>query len=829
MAKAVSTVQVSITSQLGQGFSAAFQTADARMRGLRQSVSDTARVVGNIDAFRRQADVVKQAGYSWQAAKAKADQFREAINAQGAPTKRQTAELAKLEAAAGRAGDKFAQQRERLAEMGRELQRAGVHTGKLSAEYERLKAQLDATKAKHDRMEQSLARQQRIVSAMGTTWKGIAGAAAGVTAAGAVLAGPTRKAMTYDQQLSYMADTAAAGKGPEAYRQSKTEISNAIDAALKAGGGKREDAATALQTLIASGKFTQPEALAQLKDVTRTAFASGASSEDIAKTVIALKNFGIANPGAEMDKLLRAGQLGNFELKDMAKSLPQQLALGRASGMSGTTGLTELLAFNQVAMKTAGTPEEAGNNVVNLLQKFSGRDFAKSMADNINLRPGDPYKGSKKGKKEFDWAGYAIKQREQGVGAIDAFAMLLERQLAGDKRYQGLQKRIGQAGSDEEKKSTLEAMASIAEGSELGKLIADRQALMAALASLYGRKEMVDLRTGIDKSQGAVDQSSANIRGDTWAKAVDAQNALSRANEQTYNQLSGPLGKVLETANGLAEKFPGVTAGAYAAGTALSALAAGIAGSAIWGLLTRGGGAAAAAGGVAAAGTVGASAGASAAGTAAGSGALAGALRLAGPMGLLAGLANATTAEEDAVLEKSAQAERAKLAALTQQYGRDTLDKAYKAKAPWYQFGGVDNAQPDRVEAWVKAYLADKPAAAGAAGAPAPAVAPAAARPAPPDFSVMAPQNQVGPNPMLEVATQSSTAASNAAKAAAEAATAAQSRPNVQQTNNYNVTVQTPAQPGAAELGDALNKALRERERQKDADLRGSFLNQPKF
>lgn len=270
-------------------------------------------------------------------------------------------------------------------------------------------------------------------------------------------------------------------------------------------------------------------------------------------------------------------------------------------------------------------------------------------------------------------------------------------------------------------------------------------------------------------------------------------------------------------------------------------------------------------------------------------------MRLAGPLGMAAGLANATTKEEDATLEKSIKSEREKMAALTRQYGRETLEKAYKEQAPWYQVGGVDNARPDRVEAWVKAYMADKPAAASAAPPAAPA--------APPDWSVMAPQNkpaeappmfalppaakpaspaakpvapvvkvqpagqpapvvnvpasaqpatpiiQVPPSaqpaaPVVQVTppaanapsllaekvVESSRAASDAAKAASEAATAAQNRPNnITQNNNYNVTVQAPAQPGALEMQAALDRALRDRERQKDAELRGSMLNQPRY
>ena len=64
MALARSTVQVSITSQLGQGFSAAFQTADSRMVGLRKAASDTSKTLGNIDAYKKQQDAAKQAGYS---------------------------------------------------------------------------------------------------------------------------------------------------------------------------------------------------------------------------------------------------------------------------------------------------------------------------------------------------------------------------------------------------------------------------------------------------------------------------------------------------------------------------------------------------------------------------------------------------------------------------------------------------------------------------------------------------------------------------------------------------------------------------------------------
>ena len=77
-----------------------------------------------------------------------------------------------------------------------------------------------------------------------------------------------------------------------------------------------------------------------------------------------------------MNMAMSAGQAGGFELKDMAKWLPQQMAAASMSGMSGRAGFAKLAALNQAAMITAGNKEEAGNNVVNLLGKINSNDTA---------------------------------------------------------------------------------------------------------------------------------------------------------------------------------------------------------------------------------------------------------------------------------------------------------------------------------------------------------------------------------------------------------------------------------------------------------------------
>ena len=48
--------------------------------------------------------------------------------------------------------------------------------------------------------------------------------------------------------------------------------------------------------------------------------------------------------------------------------------------MSGMGGLAKLLAANQAAVITAGTKDEAGNNLVNLLAKINSQDTAKDAS-----------------------------------------------------------------------------------------------------------------------------------------------------------------------------------------------------------------------------------------------------------------------------------------------------------------------------------------------------------------------------------------------------------------------------------------------------------------
>lgn len=771
MSQAKSHVQVTIGGKIDPTYQNAFATADKRMAALGQHATDLNKKVGDIGAFRRQQNALKDAATEYTKAKQKVAALKAELVGIEKPTRAQAAALNAAERAASRAGGAYTQARTKLADMSRELERSGVNVAKLSSEYRRLKQELDGAKAKFDKHEASLKRQQAIVNGMRNAWQAIGGIATGAVAAGAVAAAPTRKALTYEEQLAYMADTAGAGQTPAQKAALQKQFSEAIENARQySKGANREGTASALQTLIASGLFDGGAAIAELPKVARTAFASGTNEKDIANIAIAAKNFGVKDMQSVFDKSLRAGQLGRNELRDMAPFLPQQMAMARASGMFGEQGMTDLLAFNQAAMLTAGTPAEANNNVVNLLKKFSSREFSDSIAKTVKVQKGDPFTAGKKGAKEFDWTGYMLKQREQGIDPISAFGSLLERQMAGDKRYQDLQKRAKSAGSDEERKAVISQMSSIVEGSAVGQIIADSEALKAALASLYGKKSMGEMKTQINQSGGFVDQSAAFLGGQNFAGAKMLSGNLDRANEQAYSQLEGPLKSVIDTLNAASQEFPKLTTAAYGATTALGAIAAFVAGNAIFNKFTSPTGTGAA--------PVASGGGAASAGGKAG---LFSKMLGMASFGLSAvSIANLTTPQEDDELANGPT----KWAALRKQYGQPTIDAARKKYQPWYQMG---SGYASENEKWVQQYVKD----AGGTS---------------------------------EAAKQAASAAQEAAKAATTAA----GRPNVNITNSYNVQVTAP-QPGAAELAAQLDKTLKAAQRKADADARASFLGQPNY
>lgn len=468
---------------------------------------------------------------------------------------------------------------ERVSQALRQVESASIGTGRAAATAAQDIARLGDGRAAQG-LEQVTRRATAAAAALRTV-QGLAGAggaalqlwgqgAAAVGAARMVLQQPVRETMAYDRRLANLANTAYAEAGVADRQAGMRSLDAAIMAAVRAGGGTREGALDTLDKLVASGVYQPNQAAAALPTLTRFGTAAAAEPGQLADIAIrAQQTFGVRDIQAVLDQAMRAGQLGGFELKDMARWLPQQMAAARQAGLSGESGLRTLLAANQAAVITAGTKDEAGNNLVNLLAKINSQDTANDAK-----------------KLGIDLPGSLAAARGKGVNGLDAFVNLVEQLVAKDVKFQSLRRKAAGATGDEQR-ATYGAMGDILQGSVVGKLVQDRQALMALLAVMNNRGEVNRIRGELGSAAGTGDKAFALIAQTPSFKAEQLAAEKANAMQTALDQVNPLLGTLAERVTELAREHPKLTAAAVAATTALTALAAAAGGVGLVGLLSR--------------------------------------------------------------------------------------------------------------------------------------------------------------------------------------------------------------------------------------------------
>ncbi|WP_288533337.1 phage tail tape measure protein [uncultured Haemophilus sp.] len=434
---------------------------------------------------------------------------------------------------------------------GRELDRAAVATKRRIAE-------LNAEMGK-------VSMGQRL----GNIGRGVAGLAAGATAAGMVLAQPMKKQMDYDRSLAMTANTAFAERDVAGRIAGKAELNKAVKSAVEIGGGTKEDALGALDTMLASGAVKADTAMKLLPTLQKGATATGASTDDLAKIAIsAMQQFDIGEDkiGEVLDKAVAAGQAGNFELADMARWLPQQMAAGKSAGLKGMSGFEALLVANQQARVTAGTSDEAGNNLVNLLAKLTSKETSDRFRK-LDIKGKD---GKDHG---VDFIASMEAQKKKGKNSIEAFMSIMDQVIGQDGKYQALQKKLKSA-KKEDQAQVLNEMTNLVEGTAIGQIISDRQALMALLGIRNNVSLGKEVKESLDKSEGAVDTSHAVIKDTNSYKVEDAKNNVDFAQMEGMKGFNDALGDVSVKIAEYAKAYPDLTGKIVTAGTVVASLSA---------------------------------------------------------------------------------------------------------------------------------------------------------------------------------------------------------------------------------------------------------------
>ncbi|ENJ1448820.1 phage tail tape measure protein [Escherichia coli] len=392
----------------------------------------------------------------------------------------------------------------------------------------------------------------------------------GIAAGAAIMAQPVKKQMSYERQLAMMANTAFSDGGLEGRRAGLEQMKSSIRNAVTYGGGTKEDAAETLDALLKDG-ISFETANKWLPELMKYATASGASATDLANVMVkGKKTFGFRDEDIStvLNMAIAAGKEGSFELNDMARWLSQQMGSASAAGMKGKDDFVKILALNEAAAITAGSSDEAGNNVVNLLAKLTSHDI-ETAAKSID------YNG-----KGIDFSGTLTEARKHGLDPIDALSSLIDKIVANDKRYQELQKKLSSARNKGEQTAVYDSMAKLLEGFGVGKLVADRQALMALLAYRnnpeYRKKveDAINQQRTLPEGQRAGDVDFRFISGLNDFKTEQAKNTLEFSQMDSMKKLADASGTVADAISWAGEEFPGLTTAVVGATTAIKAMTA---------------------------------------------------------------------------------------------------------------------------------------------------------------------------------------------------------------------------------------------------------------
>ncbi|EKQ5672700.1 phage tail tape measure protein [Escherichia coli] len=458
-----------------------------------------------------------------------------------------------------RAGFESAQEQERAMQATREKARA-------------LKRELDGVTQAQMKMAKTPVIPERGRFARAAAFGGNAVTIGGGIAAGAaIMAQPVKKQMSYERQLAMMANTAFSDGGLEGRKAGLEQMKSSIRNAVTYGGGTKEDAAETLDALLKDGGISFDTASKWLPELMKYATASGASATDLANVMLkGKKTFGFRDEDIStvLNMAIAAGKEGSFELNDMARWLSQQMGSASAAGMKGKDDFVKILALNEAAAITAGSSDEAGNNVVNLLAKLTSHDI-ETAAKSID------YNG-----KGIDFSGTLTEARKHGLDPIDALSSLIDKIVANDKRYQELQKKLSSARDKGEQTAVYDSMAKLLEGFGVGKLVADRQALMALLAYRnnpeYRKKveDAINQQRTLPEGQRAGDVDFRFISGLNDFKTEQAKNTLEFSQMDSMKKLADASGTVADAITWAGKEFPGLTTSVVTATTAIKAMTA---------------------------------------------------------------------------------------------------------------------------------------------------------------------------------------------------------------------------------------------------------------
>ncbi|KPX40626.1 Prophage PSPPH06, putative tail tape measure domain protein [Pseudomonas syringae pv. helianthi] len=420
------------------------------------------------------------------------------------------------------------------------LKAQGVEVGRLSKAYKEM--------GRTARSAELQAKGRRQMSEGRETVKSSVGQA--VVAAGA-LAIPTKVSADFGAIVRDIAIKAGIANKPQEAEMSRTIIATARDT-----GMERNQVADVVNQLVGAG-MELSKALEYAPVAAKFVVGQGSEGTDTAKMINALGQNAKITDAKEMQQALEAiayqGQAGSFEASDMAKWFPELLANMGSIGITGMDAVTQLGAMLQVQMKTAGSSDEAANNLKNWMGKIGASDTV------------DAYK-----KAGIDYEGSMQTGLQKGMSTLESSMALAQQyiQKTDPKKAEAMAAATAKISKETDPAKAKAMMESLSQALKTGDIFADMQVKAALTAYLQNKQLYNDLKSQSRNASGILDKNLAERRegsSQKWAElsqaANDAMRSVGDAIRPATDAVAQGLTTVAQGITTVSDKMPNLAMG----------------------------------------------------------------------------------------------------------------------------------------------------------------------------------------------------------------------------------------------------------------------------
>ena len=388
-----------------------------------------------------------------------------------------------------------------------------------------------------------------------------AAAAAGLGAAAYTLREPAKMAMSFDERIGLLANTAFAERDAKGRKVGETELIAGITEAV-ANGMTKDAAVEALEKMMADGQMGDVRnAVKALPFIAKATTGSGTAGKDVAAMIGVVMGQGYAKDVDQAKRLIAissgAATAGAFEKNDMAHHLPALLPLAKQAGLTGESGYKKLLVLLQQARTTAGTSDEAAINVKNLLSKVMSEDTAKDFK---KAGRGDLYR-------------HLMQQRAKGVDPLTAWQNVIDQEIERNPNLKPAVAKLKTAKTKEEQDAAIEALKGMAEGQAIGRYFQDMQA-KGAVFGLRNSEVEQRVNEAINRADTIIETDFEHMSSKAGVKARIASETADLAKIKAMEGLTPTIGKAADAITDLTSKYPALTGATILATTAVGSLAA---------------------------------------------------------------------------------------------------------------------------------------------------------------------------------------------------------------------------------------------------------------